>query len=119
MAQVLAALAQAIGNIQLASANVPREQNITQVSKFNGYGNEDPAEWTKRFNMICLTNNWQANRQKNIARSFLNESAFQQFNENYVAFSQWYINRANNNLRDALINKYTTIAMKNKWQIEY
>ncbi len=26
---------------------------------------------------------------------------------------------AANNLRDALITKYTTIAMKNKWQIEY
>ncbi len=30
-----------------------------------------------------------------------------------------YQNGANNNLRDALITKYITIAMKNKWQIEY
>ena len=34
-------------------------------------------------------------------------------------FGQWYQNGAANNLRDALIAKYTTIAMKNKWQIEY
>jgi len=35
---------QAIRNIQPASVNVPREQNIAQVPKFNGYGNKDPAK---------------------------------------------------------------------------
>jgi len=34
-------------------------------------------------------------------------------------FGQWYQNEAANNLRDTLIAKYTTIAMRNKWQIEY
>jgi len=58
MAQMLAALAQAIRNIQPASANVSRKQNIAQVPKFNGYGNENLAEWTKRFDVACLTNNW-------------------------------------------------------------
>ncbi len=46
-------------------------------------------------------------------------SAFQWFDENYNGFGQWYTNGANNNLRDLLIAKYTTIAMKNKWQMEY
>ncbi len=62
MAQALVALAQAIGNIQPASANVLKEQNIAQVPKFNKYRNEDSAEWAKRFDMTCLINNWQANR---------------------------------------------------------
>jgi len=44
IAQTLAALAQAIGNMQPASANKPKEQNITQVFKFNGYGNKNPTE---------------------------------------------------------------------------
>ena len=34
-----------------------REQNITQVPKFYGYGNKDPTEWAKRFDATCLTNN--------------------------------------------------------------
>jgi len=38
------ALAQVLGNLQLAPAQAPREQNITQVSKFYGYGNEDLAK---------------------------------------------------------------------------
>ena len=105
--------------MQPASANKPKEQNITQVFKFSGYKNKNPAKWVKRFDTTCLTNNWQVNKQKNIAESFLDRSAFQQFDENYVVFEQQYTNGANNNLRDALINKYTTIAMKNKQQMEY
>jgi len=77
MAQALAALVQAIGNIQPALANAPREQNIAQVLKFNRYENEDSAEWVKRFDAMCLTNNWQANKQKDIARSFLDRLVFQ------------------------------------------
>src|SRR6266542_32662 len=64
-------------------------------------------------------NNWRSARQKDIAESFLDRLAFQWFDENYQAFGQWYQNRAANNLRDTLIAKYTTIAMRNKWQIEY
>ena len=55
----------------------PRKQNIAQVPKFHGYGNEDPAEWAKRFDVAYLTNNWRAARQKDIVRSFLNRPAFQ------------------------------------------
>ena len=44
--------------MQLASVNALQEQNITQVSKFNEYENEDLAEWAKRFDAACLTNNW-------------------------------------------------------------
>ena len=119
MAQALTALATALENLQPAPAQALREQNIAQVPKFHGYGNEDPAEWAKRFDAACLTNNWRPNRQKDIAGSFLDRSAFQQFDENYNGFGQWYTNRANNNLRDLLIAKYTTIAIKNKWQMEY
>ncbi len=119
MAQALTALATALGNLQPAPAQAPREQNIAQVPKFHGYGNEDPAEWAKRFDAACLTNNWRAPRQKDIAGSFLDRPAFQWFDENYNGFGQWYTNGANNNLRDLLIGKYTTIAMKNKWQMEY
>ncbi len=119
MAQALTALAAALENLQLASAQAPRKQNIAQVPKFHGYGNEDPAKWAKRFDAACLTNNWRLNRQKDIAESFLDRPAFQWFDENYNRFGQWYTNGANNNLRDLLIAKYTTIAMRNKWQIEY
>ncbi len=57
ISQALATLAQAIRNMQLALVNASREQNIAQVPKFNGYENEDPAEWAKRFNAACFTNN--------------------------------------------------------------
>ena len=77
MAQALTALATALGNLQPAPAQASREQNIAQVPKFHGYGNEDPAEWAKRFDAACLTNNWRPNRQKDIAGSFLDRSAFQ------------------------------------------
>src|SRR6266542_4051380 len=119
MAQALTALAAALENLQPVPTQAPREQNIAQVPKFHDYGNEDPAEWAKRFDAACLTNNWRPNRQKNIAGSFLDGPAFQWFDENYNRFGQWYTNGANNNLRDLLIAKYTTIAMKNKWQMEY
>src|SRR6266498_4996065 len=119
MAQALTALTAALGNLQPAPAQASRKQNITQVPKFHGYENEDPTEWAKRFNAACLTNNWRAARQKDIAGSFFDRPAFQWFDENYQTFGQWYQNRAANNLRDVLITKYTTIAMKNKWQIEY
>ncbi len=66
-------LAQALGNLQPGS----RKQNITQVPKFHGYRNEDSAEWAKRFDTACLTNNWRAARQKDIAESFLDRPAFQ------------------------------------------
>ncbi len=49
----------------------------------------------------------------------MDRSAFQWFDENYNGFGQWYTNGTNNNLRDLLIAKYTTIAMKNKWQMKY
>ncbi len=62
MAQTLTALAQALENLQLALAQAFREQNIAQVLKFHRYGNEDPAEWAKRFDAACLTNNWRPNR---------------------------------------------------------
>ncbi len=77
IAQTLTALAQALGNLQLASAQAPRKQNIAQVLKFHGYGNEDPIKWAKRFDAACLTNNWRAARQKDIVESFFNELAFQ------------------------------------------
>ena len=77
LAQVLTALAQALGNMQPAPAQAPREQNIAQVPKFHGYGNENPSEWAKRFDAACLTNNWRPNRQKDITRSFLDRPAFQ------------------------------------------
>ena len=73
----MTALAQALGNMQPALAQASREQNIAQVSKFHGYGNEDLAEWAKRFDAVCLTNNWRPNRQKDITGSFLNGPAFQ------------------------------------------
>ncbi len=76
MAQALTALVQALENLQPASAQALREQNIAQVSKFHGYGNEDPAEWAKRFDATCLMNNWRPNRQKDIAGSFLDRPAF-------------------------------------------
>ncbi len=44
IAQVLAALAQAIRNMQPALVQGPREQNIAQIPKFHGYGNKDPAK---------------------------------------------------------------------------
>src|SRR6266498_421430 len=110
IAQALTALVQVLGNLQPTPAQALREQNIAQVPKFHGYRNEDPAEWAKRFDAVCLTNNWKLNRQKDIARSFLDGPAFQWFDENYNGFGQWYTNRANNNLRDLLIAKYTTIA---------
>ena len=47
IAQILTALAQALGNLQSASAQAPREQNIAQILKFHGYGNENPTEWAK------------------------------------------------------------------------
>ncbi len=86
MAQALTALTTALGNLQPAPAQAPREQNIVQVPKFHGYGNENPAEWAKRFDAACLTNNWRPNRQKDIAGSFLDRPAFQWFNENYNRF---------------------------------
>jgi len=55
MAQALTALAQVLGNMQPAPAQASREQNIAQVLKFHGYGNEDPTEWAKRFDAACLT----------------------------------------------------------------
>ncbi len=63
--------------MQPASAQASREQNIAQVPKFHEYGNEDPTEWAKRFDVACLTNNWRAARQKDIAGSFFDGSAFQ------------------------------------------
>ncbi len=61
MAQALTALAQALRNMQPASAQALRKQNIAQVPKFHGYGNKDSAEWAKRFDAACLTNNWRPN----------------------------------------------------------
>ena len=43
--------------MQSASVNTPKKQNIAQVPKFNGYENENSAEWAKRFDVTCLTNN--------------------------------------------------------------
>ena len=100
--------------MQPALAQVLREQTIAQVLKFHEYGNENLTEWAKRFDAACLTNNWRAVRQKNIAGSFLDRPAFHWFDENYNAFGQWYQNGANNNLRNALIIKYITITMRNK-----
>jgi len=77
MAQALTALAVALGNLQPAPAQAPREQNIAQVPKFHRYGNENPSEWAKRFDAACLTNNWRLNRQKDITGSFLDGPAFQ------------------------------------------
>ncbi len=77
MAQALIALAAALGNLQPVPAQASKEQNIAQVPKFHGYGNEDPAEWAKRFDAACLTNNWRLNCQKDITGSFLDGSAFQ------------------------------------------
>jgi len=57
MAQALTALAQALGNLQPTPAQALREQNIAQVPKFYGYENEDLAEWAKKFDAACLTNN--------------------------------------------------------------
>ncbi len=57
MAQALTALAQALENLQPASAQALKEQNIAQVPKFHGYENEDPTKWAKRFDAACLTNN--------------------------------------------------------------
>ncbi len=57
MAQALIALAQVLGNMQPALAQIPKEHNIAQVPKFYGYRNENPTEWTKRFDAACLTNN--------------------------------------------------------------
>ena len=71
--------------MQPALANRPKKQNITQISKFHGYRNENPVEWAKRFNAICLTNNWIANWQKDIAGSFLDGPALW-FDENYTIF---------------------------------
>ena len=88
IAQELTALVQALGNLQSASAQAPREQNIAQIPKFHGYGNEDLTEWAKRFDVICLTNNWRAARQKDIVESFFDRLAFQWFDENYQAFGQ-------------------------------
>ena len=62
IAQALTALAQALGNLQLALAQALREQNIAQVSKFHGYRNKNPTEWAKRFDVACLTNNWRPTR---------------------------------------------------------
>jgi len=86
IAQALTALTQVLENLQSAPAQVPREQNIAQVLKFHRYRNEDPTEWAKRFDAAYLTNNWRAVRQKDIAGSFFNGSAFQWFDENYQAF---------------------------------
>src|SRR6266540_2973533 len=86
IAQALAALAQALGNLQPAPAQASKEQNIAQVLKFHGYGNKDPTEWAKRFDAAYLTNNWRAARQKDIAESFFDRPAFQWFDENYKAF---------------------------------
>ncbi len=77
MAQALIALAQALGNLQPVPAQASREQNISQMPKFYGYENENPTKWAKRFDTTCLTNNWRAARQRNIAESFLNRPAFQ------------------------------------------
>ncbi len=86
IAQVLITLAQALGNLQPAPVQAPREQSIAQVPKFHGYGNEDPTKWAKRFDAACLMNNWRLARQKNIAGSFLDRSVFQWFDENYNRF---------------------------------
>ena len=64
-------------NLQPALVQEPREQSIAQVSKFHGYGNENSTKWAKRFDAACLMNNWRSARQKDIARSFLDEPAFQ------------------------------------------
>ncbi len=63
--------------MQSAPVQRPRKQNIAQVSKFHGYRNKNPAKWAKRFDVACLTNNWQAAQQRDIARSFFDKSAFQ------------------------------------------
>ena len=115
MAQALTALVQALENLQPAPAQGPKEQSIAQVLKFHRYGNENPTEWAKKFDAACLTNNQKAARQKDIVESFLDRPAFQQFDENYQTFGQWYQAEAANNIRDVLIAKYTTIAMRNKW----
>ena len=47
MIQALATLAQAIRNLQSALVQGPREQNIAQIPKFYGYGNE--VQYTNRF----------------------------------------------------------------------
>ncbi len=90
MAQALTTLVQALGNMQPALIQRSKEQNIAQVPKFYRYGNENPTEWAKRFDAACLTNNQRAARQKDIAESFLDGLAFQQFDKNYNAFGQWY-----------------------------
>ncbi len=62
--------------MQSVLANKLKEQNITQILKFNEYGNKDLTKWVKRSNAAYLMNNWVGNWKKDIARSFFDKSAF-------------------------------------------
>ena len=48
--------------MQSAPVQGLREQNIAQVPKFHRYENENLIEWVKRFDAMCLMNNWRVAR---------------------------------------------------------
>ena len=96
-----------------------RELNIAQVPRFSGYSAEDPEDFAIRVDNAARANNWAGNRVMDFVTTLLDESAFQWWEQEGNNYAQWYTQGANNNLRDALIERFTTVVMKNKWQSDY
>src|ERR1043165_4595841 len=97
----------------------PRERNITQCPKYSGYENEDPTEWVKKFDKAAKANKWKKEDQLSIVASLLNGPAAQWYDKEEGNLAYWRRNGSLRNIANKIIERFTTISMRNKWQIEY
>src|ERR1044071_5919874 len=91
-----------------------RERNITQCPRYSRYENEDPTEWVKKFDKAAKANKWKKEDQLSIAASLLDGPAAQWYDKEKNNLTYWRRNRSHWNMADKIIERFTTISMRNR-----
>src|SRR6266498_3546023 len=109
----VAALVNALTEMNIGGGYAPREGSFVKPGEFGGTETEDPNEWLERFNRIAEANMWTEYRRFQIIGGYLVGAAARWYDEVKGWIGSW------GGFQQAFLQKFASPARKNTWYLKY
>src|SRR6266540_4347089 len=96
-----------------------KEGTYAKLSEYHDKNGEDVMVWYKEVERVATVNNWRAARIHTIIAAYLKEATADYYEEKSANITGWTGENAANNLKDLLIDRFTSDSAKDVWYGDY
>jgi len=96
-----------------------RKGTYAKLSEYHGKSGEDVIAWCEEVDRVAMANNWKDGRIYTIVAAYLKGATADYYKEEKLNINGWAEENVANNLRDLLIERFTSESTKDVWYGDY